>query len=64
MEAEARAEAERASLEARARNVPAPISVRPPRRESGWSTADFAVMAAALSLLVLSVVGLFWLLKG
>ncbi|MFO0678190.1 MAG: FHA domain-containing protein [Polyangiaceae bacterium] len=68
MEAEARAEAEKLDREERdaraQRELRAVVPAPPERRESGWSTADFAVMGAALSLLVLSVVGLFWLLRG
>jgi hypothetical protein len=34
------------------------------RRRSGWSAADVLVMAAALSILALSLAGLVWLLRG
>jgi pSer/pThr/pTyr-binding forkhead associated (FHA) protein len=37
-------------------------SARPPR--AGWAAADFAVMAAAATVLALSLAGLVWLLRG
>jgi pSer/pThr/pTyr-binding forkhead associated (FHA) protein len=42
-----------------------PPGTRPARPlRGGWSAADFAVMAAAAAVLVLSLAGLFWLLRG
>ncbi len=45
----------------------APAASKKPRhaqRGAGWSTADFAVMAAAAAVLALSLAGLMWLLRG
>jgi pSer/pThr/pTyr-binding forkhead associated (FHA) protein len=48
----------------------APIAEVPQRREAGrrgkagWSSTDFVVVLLAVGVLALSVVGLFWLLKG
>jgi pSer/pThr/pTyr-binding forkhead associated (FHA) protein len=45
----------------------APLPQRPPalakRRRAGWSTTDRMVMAAAISVLALSIAGLVWLLR-
>jgi pSer/pThr/pTyr-binding forkhead associated (FHA) protein len=35
-----------------------------PRRKHGWSAFDFAVVAAAVGVLALSLAGLVWLLRG
>jgi hypothetical protein len=43
---------------------PSSSSPRGARRRNGWSAADFAVMAAAAAVLVLSLAGLLWLLRG
>jgi pSer/pThr/pTyr-binding forkhead associated (FHA) protein len=50
-------------------DAPVAVVVAPPaapaqRRRSGWSVADFLVMAAALAVLALSIVVLVWLLRG
>jgi len=48
----------------------APIAEVPQRREgakrgkAGWNSTDFIVVLLAVGVLALSVVGLFWLLKG
>ena len=48
----------------------APIAELPHRasssgpRRAGWTSTDFAVVLLAVGVLALSVVGLFWLLKG
>ncbi len=44
-------------------SVPSPASRRP-KEKARWSVADLLVMAAALSVLALSLVGLVWLLHG
>jgi hypothetical protein len=49
--------------------IAAPVAAIPaaapaPARRKGWSGVDLAVMAAALGVLVLSIVGLVWLLRG
>jgi predicted component of type VI protein secretion system len=44
-------------------SVPPPTSRRP-KEKARWSVADLLVMAAALSVLALSLVGLVWLLHG
>jgi hypothetical protein len=36
----------------------------PPRSKGGWNSTDFIVVLLALGVLVLSVVGLYWLLRG
>lgn len=47
------------------RAAPSTASRRaPPERGAAWSTADVAVMIAALVVLALSVAGLVWLLRG
>jgi pSer/pThr/pTyr-binding forkhead associated (FHA) protein len=35
-----------------------------PRRRAGWNSTDFMVVLLALGVLALSVVGLYWLLRG
>jgi hypothetical protein len=47
----------------------APVAAVPPAapapaRRKGWSGVDLAVMAAAVGVLVLSIAGLVWLLRG
>jgi pSer/pThr/pTyr-binding forkhead associated (FHA) protein len=55
---------------ARAPEGGAPIAEVPrrkdsaPRRKSGWNSTDFLVVLLALSVLALSVLGLYWLLRG
>jgi pSer/pThr/pTyr-binding forkhead associated (FHA) protein len=44
-------------------DAPAPTKTAPKRR-GGWSAVDLMVMAVALGVLVLSVIGLVWLLKS
>lgn len=39
-------------------------SSAPRRTKAGWNSTDFIVVLLALGVLALSVVGLFWLLKG
>jgi pSer/pThr/pTyr-binding forkhead associated (FHA) protein len=41
-----------------------PSGGRRTERRGAWSAADFAVMAAAAAVLVLSLAGLLWLLRG
>lgn len=41
-----------------------PASSRPAKERPRWSVADLLVMAAALSVLALSLAGLVWLLRG
>jgi pSer/pThr/pTyr-binding forkhead associated (FHA) protein len=36
----------------------------PPRAKGGWNSTDFIVVLLALGVLALSVVGLYWLLRG
>lgn len=45
---------------------PAPVEVeRPlPKQPSGWTPADFAIIAVALVTIALSAFGFFWLMKG
>ena len=39
-------------------------SSSPARKRPGWNSTDFLVVLLAIGVLGLSVVGLFWLLKG
>ena len=39
-------------------------SEAPKRTKAGWNSTDFIVVLLAVGVLALSVVGLFWLLKG
>ena len=41
-----------------------PVVSRPPKERVRWSAVDLVVMAAALSVLALSLAGLVWLLRG
>jgi pSer/pThr/pTyr-binding forkhead associated (FHA) protein len=45
-------------------SVPPPGANRSPKERPRWSVADLLVMAAALSVLALSLAGLVWLLRG
>jgi pSer/pThr/pTyr-binding forkhead associated (FHA) protein len=45
-------------------SVPPAAASRGPRARARWSVADLLVMAAALSVLALSLAGLVWLLHG
>ncbi|HTQ46131.1 MAG TPA: FHA domain-containing protein [Polyangiaceae bacterium] len=44
--------------------VPTQHAPAAPRPRHGWSAIDFAVVAAAVSVLALSLAGLVWLLRG
>ncbi len=52
-----------AAAEAPLASVP-PAKVSAPKQRVRWSVADLLVMAAALSVLALSLAGLVWLLRG
>ena len=45
-------------------SVPGAAASRRPKPRARWSVADLLVMAAALSVLALSLAGLVWLLRG
>lgn len=59
-----------ASTAAREPEAAAPVAAVPTRaapaarRRNGWSAFDFAVVAAAVSVIALSLAGLVWLLRG
>jgi pSer/pThr/pTyr-binding forkhead associated (FHA) protein len=59
-----------ASAQAPEPEAAAPVAAVPtraaptPRSKHGWSAFDFAVVAAAVSVLALSLAGLVWLLRG
>jgi pSer/pThr/pTyr-binding forkhead associated (FHA) protein len=54
-----------AAVESNASAAPALVGAKPRERaRSGWSVTDLVVIAAAVSVLVLSIAGLVWLLRG